>query len=138
LLPSIDGREKVMNCMVARFDVEDGVMEAKKVFMDSTDIIVRARGTIDLEGRKLNLLIIPQAKRERFFSVSAPLAVTGSFDDYHVYPAPLGFVTMLVRLYYGLIYVPWKWLTGERFPKDGVATCYHAMGWEAPDDTRGK
>ena len=135
LLPSIDGKEKVMNCMVARFEIEDGVMHARKVFLDSTDIIVRTRGTIDLGQRKLDLLIIPQAKRERFLSISTPLAVTGSFDGYRVYPAPLRFVTMLLRLYYGLIYVPWKWLTGERFPQDGIATCYHAMGRELPDAT---
>jgi hypothetical protein len=38
----------------------------------------------------------------------------------------------MFRWYYGLIYVPWKWLTGERFPADGIATCYKAMDWEPP------
>jgi hypothetical protein len=28
-----------------------------------------------------------------------------------------------------LIYVPFKWLTGERFSSDGTATCFDAMGW---------
>ena len=30
----------------------------------------------------------------------------------------------------GLIYVPYKWLTGKRFPPDGTATCFDAMDWE--------
>ena len=29
-----------------------------------------------------------------------------------------------------LIYVPFKWLTGERFPSDGLPTCFKAMDWE--------
>jgi len=43
-----------------------------------------------------------------------------------------GFVTTMLRWYYGLIYVPWKWLTGERFPADGMATCFNAMDWDLP------
>ena len=39
----------------------------------------------------------------------------------------------MFRWFYGVIYVPWKWLTGERFPADGIATCYRAMDWELPD-----
>ena len=69
---------------------------------------------------------------EKFLSMSTPLAVTGPFDDFQVGIVPGGFVTTLFRWYYGLIYVPWKWITGERFPPDGIATCYNAMGWELP------
>jgi hypothetical protein len=108
-------------------------MHTRKVFLDSTDIIVRARGKIDLASQKLDLLIVPQAKRERFLSISTPLAVTGTFDDFRVYPAPSRFLTTLIRLYYGIIYVPWKWLTGSRFPADGIETCYNAMDWELPE-----
>jgi hypothetical protein len=76
--------------------------------------------------------VAPQAKLEKFLSVSTPIAVTGPFNDYRVGVAPGGFFTTLFRWYYGLIYVPWKRLTGERFPPDGIATCYNAMDWELP------
>lgn len=34
-----------------------------------------------------------------------------------------------------LIYVPFKSLTGERFPWDGLARCFSAMEWEVrPED----
>jgi hypothetical protein len=133
LLPSGGDSGKKLNCMVGRFEVENGVMDSKNTFLDSTEIIVRARGDIDLAGRKLDLLVAPQAKREKFLSVSTPLAVTGSFDDFQVNVAPGGFLNTMFRWYYGLVYVPWKWLTGERFPEDGIATCYRAMEWEVPD-----
>jgi len=124
---------KQFNCMVARFEVENGIMKSRKTFLDTTDIIVRSRGEIDLVERELDLRIAPQSKVERFLSVSTPLRVTGPLDDFHVSVAPAGLLTTLIRWYYGLIYVPWKWLTGERFPADGIATCYGAMGWEIPD-----
>lgn len=128
LLSSQDEPRKKMNCMVARFEVENGIMNTKNTFLDSTDIIVRARGDIDLVQRKLNLIIAPQAKLEKFLSVSAPLTVTGPFDDFQIKVAPGGFAMTMVRWFYGIIYVPWKWLTGERFPADGLATCYNAVG----------
>jgi uncharacterized protein involved in outer membrane biogenesis len=132
LLPAGESSGKKLNCMVARFEVEDGVMKSKNTFLDSTDTIVRVRGAIDLANRQLDLLVAPQAKREKFLSVSTPIAVTGPFNDFQVGVAPGGFLTTMFRWYYGLVYVPWKWLTGVRFPPDGIATCYSAMDWELP------
>jgi hypothetical protein len=127
LLPAQEDSGKKMNCMVAHFDVENGVMKTNQTFLDSTEVIVRARGTVDLHQRELDLVVAPQAKREKFFSVSTPVTVTGPFDDPEIEMAPGGFIMTMVRWYYGLVYVPWKWLTGERFPPDGIATCYNAM-----------
>lgn len=132
LLPGDDSHKR-MNCMVARFDVEDGILRTRNTFLDSTDIIVRARGDIDLVNRRLDLTIAPQAKREKFFSVSTPLTVSGPFDDFDIAVAPGGLVTTGLRWFYGLIYVPWKWLTGDRFPADGIETCYRAMDWPYPE-----
>ena len=49
--------------------------------------------------------------------------------------APGSLVATLARWYYGVIYVPWKWLTGERFPADGIVTCYNALEWELPQES---
>ena len=132
LLPKGTDTRKVLNCMVARFEVENGVMKSQKSFLDSTDIIIRGRGTIDLGSQELDLLIAPQAKREKFLSIATPIVVTGSFDDFTVGIARGGFLNTMIRWYYGLIYVPWKWMTGERFPTDGMATCFNAMDWDLP------
>ncbi len=136
LLPFGENQQKKLNCMVARFEVENGVMTSRNTFLDSTDIIVRARGDIDLARRQLDLLAVPQAKREKFLSVSAPIKATGPFDDFSVRVVSGSFIITMVRWYYGLIYVPWKWLTGERFPADGIATCYRAMDWDVPTEAR--
>jgi uncharacterized protein involved in outer membrane biogenesis len=127
---------KKLNCLVAQFDVEDGVMKTKKSFLDSTEIIVRIRGTIDLIARQLDLLAAPQAKLEKFLSVSTPIAVKGPFDNIKARTTVGGLAMTMVRWYYGLIYVPWKWLTGESFPADGIETCLNAFDLEVVEATR--
>ena len=132
LLPGSDDSDKQLNCLAAKFEVQDGIMNSKEILLDSTDIIVRARGNIDLVNRELDLFIAPQSKREKFLSVSAPLEVEGPFEDFDVDLAPGGVLMTIVRWYYNLIYVPWKWITGERFPDDGIATCFGVVGREVP------
>jgi len=124
------GKQKDLNCAVASFSVDSGVMKSKDILLDTTDVIVRGKGTIDNGKRTLNLIVAPQAKREKFFSMSTPVTVAGSWDDFRIGVEPAGIIGTAFRLYYGLVYVPYKWLTGERFPPDGLATCFHATNWE--------
>jgi uncharacterized protein involved in outer membrane biogenesis len=132
LLPAGSDSRKKLNCLVASFDVENGVMKGKNTLLDSTEVIVRGRGTIDLANRELDLLFAPQSKREKFLSVSTPIEVTGPFNDYQIGATSGGFLMTLFRWYMGIIYVPYKRLTGERFPADGLATCFDAVDWDLP------
>ena len=47
---------------------------------------------------------------------------------------PGGFLGTLFRWYMSLIYVPFKWLTGERFPADGLETCFNELDLELPPE----
>jgi len=130
ILPApADTRTKKLNCMVVRFDVADGVMQSKTVMLDSTDVIVRGKGTIDLVNRQIDMLVGPQAKREKFLSMSTPVKITGPWSDFQIGVVPGGLMATAFRWYMNLIYVPFKWLTGERFPADGYQTCFNEMGW---------
>jgi hypothetical protein len=95
---------------------------------------VRGRGSIDIPNQQLDLLAAPQAKRERFFSVSTPVRVTGPWSDFQVGVQPGGFIGTMFRWYMALIYVPYKWLTGESFPADGLETCFNELGLEVPPE----
>jgi len=120
----------LMNCFVARLEVEDGVMETGTMLLDSTDTIIRGRGKIDLKEDQLELLVAPQAKREKFLSMSTPVMVTGPFDDFEIGIKPGGLFGMAMKWWMSLIYVPFKWLTGDPFPADGASTCFKAMDWD--------
>jgi hypothetical protein len=120
---------------VANFSVDEGVMRSRYVVLDTTDVIIRGRGKIDIANQTIDMIVAPQAKREKFLSVSTPIAIEGPWDDVQVGVTKTGFVATLFRLYLGLIYVPFKWLTGERFPADGLTTCFDATDWELPGDS---
>ncbi len=128
-------RPKKLNCMVASFSVDEGVMRSRRVMLDTTDVIIRGRGRIDIANQTLDLIVAPQAKREKFFSMSAPVAITGPWDGFRVGATRVGVVATLFRWYMALIYVPYKWLSGERFPADGLTTCFNATDWDMPTDS---
>jgi len=131
LLPHTEGEnESRLNCIATRFDFDNGVMSSRGPLLDSTDTIIRGRGTIDFATEELDLLVWPQAKREKFLSASTPVKVTGTFEDFQIGVAPAGFIGTIIKWYTSLIYVPYKWITGERFPPDGTATCFDTMDWE--------
>ena len=92
-------------------------MKSKKVLLDSTDVIVRGKGEIDIGNRTIKMVAAPQAKREKLLSMSTPIAVTGPWNDLQIGVGGAGFVGTLFRWYMTLIYVPYKWITGERFPQ---------------------
>ncbi len=137
VLPAPEGQNdrKKLNCMVAGFSADEGVMHSDIVLLDATQVIVRGKGTIDIADRTLDMFVAPQAKREKFFSMSTPVTITGSWDDFRIGVAPGGITATLFRWYMALIYVPFKWLTGERFPADGLATCFNATKWDMPTES---
>ena len=89
---------------------------------------------IDLENRTIDLVAAPQAKLEKFLSMSTPITVTGPWDDMQIGVGGAGFIGTLFRWYMSLIYVPYKWITGERFPEDGLETCFASTDWEYVSD----
>ena len=123
-------KSALLNCLAARLEVENGVLQTGTALLDSTDTIVRGRGKIDMAREELELLVAPQAKREKFLSMSTPVMVTGPFDDFQIGVVPGGIFATAMKWWMSLVYVPFKWLTGERFPADGAATCFKAMDWE--------
>lgn len=129
----LDLQIKSLNCLAAPFNIENGVMKSKKILLDSTDVIVNGRGSIDFVDRELDLLFAPQAKLEKFLSVTSPIKVEGPFSDFQAGVTTSGLAINAFKCYMSLIYVPFKWLTGERFPADGQTTCFNAMDWEVPE-----
>jgi hypothetical protein len=119
-----------LNCVATRFDAHDGVLKSQITLLDTTDSIIRGKGEIDLATDQLDLVFWPQAKREKFLSVSTPITVTGSVEDFQIGVEPAGFLGTLTKWYTAIIYVPFKWLTGERFAADGTSTCFDAMDWD--------
>ena len=79
------GDEQVMlNCVVADFDVKDGLMHTKAFKLDTEDATIDVTGQINLATEELDLDIDPENKSMRIFTLRTPLYVRGTFKDPNV------------------------------------------------------
>lgn len=83
LLLGSSGDWVVVDCAVVDYGVENGVMDAKAVYVDTAVSTVTADGQIDLRTEEISMGVQPQAG-----IVSVPLLVTGTLGDPSVVPDP--------------------------------------------------
>jgi len=92
LVDQLFGDELVrINCLLADFMVDDGVMRPQVFVLDTENMVVRVNGTIRLGAEELDLTVHPRSKGMRILSLRSPLYVQGSFaePDVGVKPGPL-------------------------------------------------
>ena len=121
-----DAPESVINCILARFTLEEGIMQDRIIFMDTTRMSVLGKAKIDFRKQKLGIYAKPEAKRPEFFSLAVPVGVSGKFEDWGldigIVPAAwagISFVTSPVH-------VPIRRLFGGNKPLEGEAACRKA------------
>lgn len=79
---SLFGDEQVaLNCAVSDFDVRDGVMQARAFVVDTDDAVIYVNGNIDLAREQLALVLQPDTKGLRLFSLRSPVHVTGALAE---------------------------------------------------------
>lgn len=69
-----------VNCMVARFPIERGVMRAERLLLDTTKMTMGGDGTIDLGRETINLRLVPKPKDPALLSLAVPVLVEGPLD----------------------------------------------------------
>ena len=76
----ITGDQQVrINCAAADFDIDNGVLNSKLVFIDAEDALVRVEGKVSMADETLDLIVHPDAKQVRLLSLRSPLRVIGTF-----------------------------------------------------------
>lgn len=74
-------RQVQLNCMVADLGVKDGLMHARTFVVDTGESTIDIDGNIDFSDEQLNLVVEPDSKGMRIFSLHSPLYVSGTFKD---------------------------------------------------------
>jgi AsmA protein len=76
---SISGDESVrVNCVIADFAVTRGVMQSRKMVLDTSINTLVGQGSIDLSNESINLVIVPHTKRYSLVALRTPMQVHGS------------------------------------------------------------
>ena len=124
LLPFIDPRaESRVNCVVGRFDLNDGKLRDDTLVIDTTRVRVRGAGGANFETEALGFRFRPRAKGLALLSLQTPLQVTGTFTDYSVGVEAGDVLATILRLLGSVIVVPFEWLTQGPLPRDGADVC---------------
>ncbi|MGD9756456.1 MAG: AsmA family protein [Comamonas sp.] len=84
-------KEVQLRCAVADFNVQQGIAHPRMAKLATTEAVVEATGEINLAQEQLNLRIVPESLKWKFFSLRTPLYVRGSFakPDVGLEPGPL-------------------------------------------------
>ncbi len=131
-----DEPQSTVNCVVARFGLDDGLMKEKAIFMDTTRMSINAEATINFKTRTIALKAAPKAKRPEFFSLATPVKVTGSFSDFGIGINKLSLAKTATSFVVSPLAVPIKRLFKGEIPADGAEACKTAWLYEdAPEKT---
>jgi uncharacterized protein involved in outer membrane biogenesis len=123
LLPLFQlGTESQINCAVAKFQVENGVLTPELLIIDSTRSRIRGKGTIDLPSNKIGLRLKPRPKQRRLISLATPVSVRGPLTDPNVQISKGGMAVTFFRLSLW-VYTVWRDLVRKPLPADGRDVC---------------
>ncbi len=135
LASEVDGQPKsIINCLVASFAMEDGMMHERTIFMDTTHMSIEGEANINFKTEELKLKMAPKAKRPEFFSLATPVSVHGTFEDFGIGINKILLTTSLASFITSPVHVPLRRLfSGER-PEDGVEACRAAWKNRNPEE----
>ena len=68
------------NCMVAHFELKEGVAELENLLLDTRRMTVAGSGTMNLMTEALNLVFAPRPKRASLISLANPVRVKGTLS----------------------------------------------------------
>jgi uncharacterized protein involved in outer membrane biogenesis len=70
-----------VQCLVSRFEVQDGVMMTRALVLETSDSTVTGSGTIDLGQEALDVTLLAHPKDASVLTASTPVAIKGTFRE---------------------------------------------------------
>jgi len=70
-----------INCLILRFDVQEGLAQSQTVLLDTPNVLVLGEGSIDFGKEFMDLNFSPQAKRGNLIAMSTPFGIKGQLAN---------------------------------------------------------
>jgi len=67
-----------IRCGVIDFQAQKGTLNARSVFIDTTNVLITGRGHVDLGAERLDLSLQGDPKKVRFFRLRSPITLHGT------------------------------------------------------------
>lgn len=121
------GSRSVVNCLVGDFVLEHSLMQPETFVLDTSNMRVSGKGTVDVKNRKIDFTLTPTPKSAQFLSLSTPVAVSGSLQNPDIGVSTAGVIGTILRQPLSIISVPFQWLFTDNLERDGATVCSAAM-----------
>lgn len=84
------GDDLRLNCVVARFDIEQGVMQSRALLADTQAATLGGEGAVSLRDERFDLRLVPHSKSASLMSLAVPVRLEGPLHDPHLAPDAAG------------------------------------------------
>ncbi|MDX2349876.1 MAG: AsmA family protein [Porticoccus sp.] len=84
---SFASNEAALNCVMARFDIEQGVARSKLLLADGPHLMIEGRTTLDMGQESMDMVLLPKQKKRMFSNISA-VHIKGPMVDPKVSAVP--------------------------------------------------
>jgi uncharacterized protein involved in outer membrane biogenesis len=123
LLPELNKKESLVNCMVGLMDMENGTMKEEFFAVDTTRLWITGNIDVDFRQEHVQLSLFPQSKKARLFAFQSPIRADGSFSDIDLLISPVDLAGSYVSFITSPLHVPTRWIFGDKVEEDGSAVC---------------
>ncbi len=128
VLPSLDSEASKVNCLVGRFEIEEGIMRPTALLIDTSRIQASGDGIIDFKKNTIDFRAAPRSKKPQMFSAQTPIRIQGRFKDFDLGVSAGGVAGTVFRMITSPVVVPFEWIFTENAPAGGEAACGEAWG----------
>ena len=70
-----------MQCVITRFDVQDGVVRVQALVLETSDSTITGQGQVDLGDETLALELLAHPKDASMLTASTPVRIEGTFKE---------------------------------------------------------
>jgi hypothetical protein len=135
LLPKLDSEnQSVINCVVARLKLENGLITPESLGLDTTKIRVGTEGTINLKENSIDLTLTPVPKQAQLLSLEVPIGIGGTLKKPEISMGSLPVLSTIARMTKNTVLFPIKRIVGEELPADGSDVCPCKAGYTPPKE----
>jgi hypothetical protein len=108
----------------------DGVLTPDVLVIDTTEIRICGKGSIDFGEQQISLTVAPTPKRPEFFSLATPIKVQGSFENFGLGIQSGVLAGTVVKFVTSPVHVPIRRIAKGALPADGSDVCGMLIGPE--------
>ncbi len=123
----VSAEKHKFNCIVGYFDIENGVMRSRALYIDTSRLVINGSGTVNLLDKQIDIVVQPKAKQAQILTNEVPMQITGTWNNYKVQPeggiVKGGILGSIVRVPKNIITFPYRAVTDIIIPENSQIKC---------------